>query len=209
MIMKQHLLKNTYAAIVALFIAMMALPTTAQAQTKYNLKICGTRVNSANCKDLSVIDGVEGTVKYDPNTQTLTLKDAKLNAWDNCILSKVDGLTIEVSGTNEVNATNGPAICFYSAPTTITGGGTLNSNGRDGCGIYIGVNDLTINNCIVNAKGQWGIAGNRGSDEKLFIKNATVRAEGVALSATSRKSRWKTALSRSPPEQPSMNQSRL
>ena len=146
--------------------------------TEYDLKICGTRVNSANCKDLSVIDGVEGTVKYDPNTQTLTLKDAKLNAWDNCILSKVDGLTIEVSDTNEVNATNGPAICFYSAPTTITGGGTLNSNGRDGCGIYIGVNDLTINNCIVNAKGQWGIAGENGSDKNLLIRNATVMAEG-------------------------------
>ncbi|WP_278576659.1 hypothetical protein [Alloprevotella tannerae] len=56
--MKQHLLKNTYAAIVALFIAMMALPTTAQAQTKYDLKICGTQVTSDNCGDLSVIAGV-------------------------------------------------------------------------------------------------------------------------------------------------------
>ena len=73
MIMKQHLLKNTYAAIVALFIAMMALPTTAQAQTKYDLKICGTQVTSDNCGDLSVIDGVEGTVSYDPDNETLTV----------------------------------------------------------------------------------------------------------------------------------------
>lgn len=105
--MKRHLFKNTYAAIVALFIAMMALPTTVQAQTEYDLKICGTQVTSANCDDLSVIDGVEGTVKYDPNTKILTLKDAKVNAKGySCINSEVDGLTIEVSGTNELN-TNG------------------------------------------------------------------------------------------------------
>ena len=178
MIMKQHLLKNTYAAIVALFIAMMALPTTAQAQTEYDLKICGTQVTSDNCGDLSVIDGVEGTVKYDPNTQTLTLKDAKLNAGDNCIWSEVDGLTIEVSGTNEVNATNGSAIYFYSAPATITGGGTLNVNCQTNCGIYAYETNLTIKDCIVNAKGKYGIAGRNGSNEKLLIKNATVRAEG-------------------------------
>ena len=177
--MKQHLFKNTYAAIVALFIGMMALPTTVQAQTEYDLKICGTQVTSANCDDLSGINGVEyGTVKYDPNTQTLTLKDAKLNAWDNCIWSEVDGLTIEVSGTNEVNATNGSAIYFYSAPATITGGGTLNVNCQTNCGIYAYETNLTIKDCIVNAKGKYGIAGRNGSNEKLLIKNATVRAEG-------------------------------
>ena len=146
--------------------------------TKYDLKICGTQVTSGNCGDLSVIDGVEGTVKYDPNTKTLTLKDAKLNAWDNCIWSEVDGLTIEVSGTNEVNATNGSAIYFYSAPATITGGGTLNVNCQTNCGIYAYETNLTIKDCIVNAKGKYGIAGRNGSNEKLLIKNATVRAEG-------------------------------
>ena len=177
--MKQHLLKNTYAAIVALFIAMMALPTTAQAQTVYNLEICDTQVTSANCDDLSVIDGVEGTVKYDPNSKILTLKDAKLNTGGNiCISSDIDGLTIEVSGTNEVNAAK-VAIGFYSAPATITGGGTLNVKGQDDCGIFVNKTNLTIEDCIVNAKGKWGIAGYIGSNEKLFIKNATVRAEGV------------------------------
>ena len=146
--------------------------------TEYDLKICGTRVNSANCNDLSGIDGVEGTVKYDPNTKILTLKDAKLNAWDNCIYSWTDGLTIEVSGTNEVNATNGSAIYFYSAPATITGGGTLNVNCQTNCGIYAYETNLTIKDCIVNAKGKYGIAGRNGSNEKLLIKNATVRAEG-------------------------------
>ena len=147
--------------------------------TKYDLKICGTQVTSGNCGDLSEIDGVEGTVKYDPDTKILRLENAKLNNAEkgNCIFSGITGLTIEVIGTNEVSSIYSAGVAIYS-PTTITGGGTLNSNSRDGSGIYIGVNDLTINNCIVNAMGQWGIAGENGSNEKLLIRNATVTAEG-------------------------------
>ena len=178
--MKQHLLKNTYAAIVALFIAMMALPTTAQAQTKYGLWINRTQVTSDNCGDLSVIDGVEGTVKYDPDSKTLTLEGAKLNVEGkvDCIWSEIDGLTIKVSGTNELNnAGDWTAITVY-APTTITGGGTLNAKSEEGCAIYAVRTNLTIKDCIVNAKGNWGIAGREGSNEKLLISKATVTAEG-------------------------------
>ena len=174
--MKQHLLKNTYAAIVALFIAMMALPTTAQAQTKYDLNICGTQVTSDNCGDLSVIDGVEGTVKYDPDSKTLTLEGAKLNTESNCIKSEIDGLTIKVGGTNDLNAGYAAAI-KVNAPTTITGGGTLNVKSKD-TAIYARETNLTIKNCIVNAKGYYGIAGYDGSKEKLLISKATVTAEG-------------------------------
>ena len=177
MIMKQHLLKNTYAAIVALFIAMMALPTTAQAQTEYDLKICGTQVTSDNCGDLSVIDGVEGTVKYDPDSKTLTLEGATLNA-ENCLWSNIDGLTIKVSGTNELNTENGTTI-YFKAPMTITGGGTLNAESEKFVAIYAVGTNLTIKDCIVNAKGNWGIVGGvEGSKEKLLISNATVTAEG-------------------------------
>ena len=177
--MKQHLLKNTYAAIVALFIAMMALPTTAQAQTEYDLKICDTQVTSDNCGDLSVIDGVEGMVSYDPDSKTLTLEGAKLNA-ENCLWSKIDGLTIKVSGTNELNTRNGTTI-YFMAPMTITGGGTLNAESEKFVAIYAVGTNLTIKNCIVNAKGNWGIVGGvEGSKEKLLISNATVTADGRA-----------------------------
>ena len=180
MIMKQHLLKNTYAAIVALFIAMMALPTTAQAQTEYDLKICGTQVTSDNCDDLSAIAGVEGKVSYDPDSKTLTLENAKLNVEGDHsgIESEIDGLTIKVSGTNELNAGDWAPVAV-SAPTTITGGGTLNAKSERNCGIFNGT-DLTIKDCIVNAKGNYGIAGLIGSKEKLLISNATVTAEGRA-----------------------------
>ena len=175
MIMKQHLLKNTYAAIVALFIAMMALPTTAQAQTKYDLEICGTWVTSDNCSDLSGIYGVEGTVKYDPDSKTLTLEGAKLTA-SICIWSKIDGLTIKVSGANELDARSAVAISVR-APMTITGGGTLNGKSLADCVILIWNTNLTIKDCIVNAKGEYGIKGKYGS-EKLLISKATVTAEG-------------------------------
>ena len=174
--MKQHLLKNTYAAIVALFIAMMALPTTAQAQTKYDLEICGTWVTSDNCSDLSGIYGVEGTVKYDPDSKTLTLEGAKLTA-SLCIWSKIDGLTIKVSGANELDARSAVAISV-NAPMTITGGGTLNGKSLADCVIYVIGTNLTIKNCIVNAKGEYGIMGKFGSKEKLLISKATVTAEG-------------------------------
>ena len=174
--MKQHLLKNTYAAIVALFIAMMALPTTAQAQTKYDLEICGTWVTSDNCSDLSGIYGVEGPVKYDPDSKTLTLEGAKLTA-SLCIWSKIDGLTIKVSGANELDARSAVAISV-NAPMTITGGGTLNGKSLADCVIYVIGTNLTIKNCIVNAKGEYGIMGKFGSKEKLLISKATVTAEG-------------------------------
>ena len=177
--MKQHLFKNTYAAIVALFIGMMALPTTVQAQTEYDLKICGTQVTSDNCGDLSVIDGVEGMVSYDPDSKTLTLEGAKLNA-ENCLWSKIDGLTIKVSGTNELNTRNGTTI-YFMAPMTITGGGTLNAESEKFVAIYAVGTNLTIKDCIVNAKGNWGIVGGvEGSKEKLLISNATVTADGRA-----------------------------
>ena len=174
--MKQHLLKNTYAAIVALFIAMYALPQQAQAQTEYALEICGTQVTSDNCGDLSVIDGVEGTVKYDPDSKTLTLEGATLNAEGKCIWSEIDGLTIKVSGTNELDAGSTAAVLY--APTTIIGGGTLNAKSRTDCGIWAPGKNLTIKDCIVNAKGKYGIAGYDGSREKLLISKATVTTEG-------------------------------
>ena len=77
--MKPNLLKNMYATIAALFVVMFALPTTMHAQTEYDLTICGTKVTSANCNDLSKIDGVSGTAKYDPSNKVLTLQNATIS----------------------------------------------------------------------------------------------------------------------------------
>ena len=176
--MKQHLVKHSYAAIVALFIAMFALPQLAQAQTMYDLEIAGTRVTSNNCDDLTRIDGVSGTVKYDPQSNILTLKDATITSKSGiAIISEIDGLTIEVIGTNNVE-TNGNTALRITKPLTITGGGTLNLNSKSFCGLNVYKTGLTINDCVVNVKGDYGIVGYAGEDETLLIRNATVTAEG-------------------------------
>ena len=55
--------------IFALIIGLLASASTAMAQTTYDLYIAGVQVTSANCSDLSVIDSVSGTVKYDPTNK--------------------------------------------------------------------------------------------------------------------------------------------
>ena len=176
--MKQHLLKHSYAAIVALFIAMFALPKPAQAQTRYDLWIAGEKITSNNCGDLTGIDGVSGTVKYNPQSNILTLKDASITSTTtNAIVSHIDGLTIELIGTNSLTTKENSTLSF-THPLTLTGGGALNVNSQNECGIFLNNTDLTINDCIVNVKGYYGIAGQDGSNEKLLVRNATVTAEG-------------------------------
>lgn len=46
----------------------------------YGLQIKGVDVTSENCNDLSVIDGVSGMVKFEPETKTLFLEDATIAA---------------------------------------------------------------------------------------------------------------------------------
>ena len=149
--------------------------------TTYDLKIAGVRVTSANCSDLSVIDSVSGTVKYDPSTKTLTLQNATIqtNAYS-AIVSNIDGLTIKVIGTNNLTST----MAFHNT-ATITGGGTLNVvEIQDYSAIHVNKINLTIDGCTVNAKGKWGIAGDYPSSATLTIKNSTVTAEGTAGSIT-------------------------
>ena len=146
--------------------------------TEYDLKIVGNDVTFDNCGDLTVFDGVSGTVKYDPRSNILTLKDATITSTTtNAIVSHIDGLTIELIGTNSLT-TNENSTLSFTKPLTLTGGGTLNVSGLSECGIYLNNADLTINDCIVNVKGVYGIAGRDGSNEKLLIRNATVTAEG-------------------------------
>ena len=193
MIMKQHLLKNTYAAIVALFIAMMALPTTAQAQTKYNLKICGTQVTSDNCGDLSVIDGVEGTVKYDPDNETLTLDNATIKTSKNSAISINQAMKIKVVGKCKIDAGDRTAIYSTKWLYIYSERNELDDQCLDvvsgDCAIFINHTDLIIENCTVNTKGTGasgvGIAGNHDDDKarlKIRGKYTRVTAEGKEAS---------------------------
>ena len=147
--------------------------------TTYAIYIAGVKVTSANCSDLSVIDSVSGTVKYDPTNKVLTLENATIQInTTNAIVSNIDGLTIKVIGTNNLTTGSSPTLSFIK-PLTITGGGVLNAKSEGDCAIYSSGTNLTIDGCTVNAKGRYGIAGFDGSSEMLTIKNSTVTAEGT------------------------------
>ena len=177
--MKPNLLKNVYATAVALFVAMFALPTTTKAQVAYDLAIAGKKVTSANCNDLSVIEGVRGTVSYDPTDNVLTLQNAEIITEGNinAIYSKIDGMTLKVIGINKLKAHK--AVITLRNPMTINGGGTLKVESEKDCAIFLFSTDLTIENCTVEADSEaYGIAGVDGTTENLTIKNAEVEAEG-------------------------------
>ena len=124
--------------------------------TYYGLEIAGVDVTNENCNDLSVIPGVSGTVKYDPETKTLTLDNATIDIATTesfCILNDtVNGLTINVTGENNLNS-KVSSIYLYKS-TTINGGGTLNITayipGNSNSGIYITNDTLAIEKCTVN-----------------------------------------------------------
>ena len=147
--------------------------------TKYGLTICGEEVTSANYGNLSVIDGVSGTVSYDPGNKLLTLQNATISSnTDNAIVSYIDGLMIKVIGTSTLTVADNAALSFRK-PLTIMGGGVLNAKSKSDCAIFANETNLTIDNCTVNAEsGAYGIAGKNGSSEKFTIRNATVTAIG-------------------------------
>jgi len=166
--------------------AICAADTIVKTEVKivpaYELYICGEQVTSANMNDLSVINGVEGTVNYNSETRTLTLNNATITATSGDAIGCLDGgINIELIGNNTVTS-GGTAIAFDvlkgQAPGSIYGNGTLNASaGEGGTAVYVSV-PLTIKNCTVNAAG--GFAGIWGhNNHKLIIDSATVSATGA------------------------------
>ncbi|WP_308556638.1 peptidase [uncultured Porphyromonas sp.] len=145
---------------------------------EYGLAIADVQVTSANCSDLSVINGVTGKVTYDPATKTLTLEDASIDVGQNIGISSYDELTCVVKG--EVSITSGNdrnAMVFYNN-AIIKGNGQLTIKSPVGSGIHTEA-ALLIEGCTVYAEGYCGIAGKDGeSGESLTIRNATVTAKG-------------------------------
>ena len=145
---------------------------------KYDLRIAGVDITSANYDKINTIEGVSGTVDYDPSTNTLTLNNATIDAGSrNAIHNTIPNLTIQVMGTNNITSYETAGIAIANS-TTIKGDGTLYT-GAGNCGIYLKNSALTIEDCTVNATGLWGIAGeNADTGETLTIRNATVTAQG-------------------------------
>ena len=147
----------------------------------YGFKIAGVDVTKKNCKDLSVIDGVDGKISYDPETNTLTMEDVTIDATgnNNGILNRnVKGLKINLVGNNTI--TTPKEACFtINKTSTISGSGTLRLKSSGNCGLFM-TSSLTVEGVKLYAEGSWGIAGQafQTSGNVLTICNAYVEVTG-------------------------------
>ena len=147
----------------------------------YGFKIAGEDVTKKNCKDLSVIDGVDGKISYDPETNTLTMEDVTIDATgnNNGILNRnVKGLKINLVGNNTI--TTPKEACFtINKTSTISGSGTLRLKSSGNCGLFM-TSSLTVEGVKLYAEGSWGIAGQafQTSGNVLTICNAYVEVTG-------------------------------
>lgn len=160
---------------------MMMTSAFAMAQETYGIKVAGEDITGYNRYDLTEISGVSGTVYFDPNTRTLTLDNATIEANDyNAILNETcDYLTIELIGTNTIYVTGAAGINLKEETTIWSNSGGKLSVKSDGCALLFGGCPLEISNCWLEAEGAWGIsARNNVAEEVLTIRNSHVEAKG-------------------------------
>lgn len=150
-------------------------------ESGYGIKIADKYVTSLNCKDLSVIDGVDGKISYNPETKTLTMEDVTINITGEnvgILNKKVKGLKINLVGNNTITASE--ACISILEPSTISGPGTLRLKSSGNCGIFL-PSSLTVEGVKLYAEGYYGVAGIDGrSGEILTLRNAYVEATGGA-----------------------------
>lgn len=162
-------------------VLIMMSSAFAMAQETYGIKIAGEDITGYNRYDLTEISGVSGKVYFDPNTRTLTLDNATIEANDyNAILNETcDYLSIELIGTNTIDVTGAAGINLKEETTIWSHSGGKLSVKSDGCALLFGGCPLEISNCWLEAEGAWGIsARNNVAEEVLKIRNSHVEAKG-------------------------------
>ena len=145
----------------------------------YGIQIAGVDVTKKNCKDLSVIDGVDGKISYDPETNPLTMEDVTINTTDfNGIVNRdVKDMKIKLFGNNIITSKNKVCITINKT-STISGSGTLRLKSGENCGIYV-KSSLTVEGVKLYAEGYYGVAGDDGTcGEILTLRNSYVEATG-------------------------------
>ena len=162
-------------------VLIMMSSAFAMAQETYGIKIAGEDITGYNRYDLTEISGVSGKVYFDPNTRTLTLENATIEANDyNAILNETcDYLSIELIGTNNIYVTGAAGINLKEETTIWSHSGAKLTIKSDGCALLFGGCPLEIDNCWLEAEGAWGIsASNNVAEEVLKIRNSHVEAKG-------------------------------
>ena len=171
----------TWMRMFLMLMIMMMSSAFAMAQETYGIKVAGEDITSYNRYDLTEISGVSGKVSFDPNTRTLTLDNATIEAdGSNAILNETcDYLTIELIGTNTIDVTGAAGIKLKEETTIWSNSSGKLSVKSNGCALLFGGCPLEISNCWLEAEGLWGISTNRNvAEEVLTIHNSHVEAKG-------------------------------
>ena len=153
------------------------------AQENYGFKVAGVDVTSDNYLDLTEISGVSGKVYFDPNTRTLTLDNATIEAdGSNAILNETcDYLSIELIGTNNFDVTDFAGITLKEETTIWSHCGGKLSVKSNKCAVFVRGCPLEISNCWLEVEGKWGISANDNvAEEVLKIRNSHVEAKGTS-----------------------------
>ena len=162
-------------------IVMMMSSAFVMAQEKYGFEVAGVDVTSDNYLDLTEINGVSGKAYFDPNTRTLTLDNATIEA-DGCnaIYNQTcKYLVIELLGTNTINVTNSAGIYTCESTVILGNSGSRLTIKNDRCAVLFEGSPLEIVNCWLEAEGDWGISANDNvAEEVLTIRNSHVEATG-------------------------------
>ena len=172
---------GTWMRMFLMLMIMMMSSAFAMAQETYGIKVAGEDITGYNRYDLTEISGVSGTVYFDPNTRTLTLDNATIEANDyNAILNETcDYLTIELIGTNTIDVTGAAGIDLKEETTIWSNSGGKLSVKSNLCAVLFRGCPLEISNCWLEAEGQWGIsASDNVAEEVLTIRNSHVEAKG-------------------------------
>ena len=153
------------------------------AQENYGFKVAGVDVTNDNYLDLTEISGVSGKVYFDPNTRTLTLDNATIEAdGSNAILNETcDYLSIELIGTNNFYVTDFAGITLKEETTIWSHCGGKLSVKSNKCAVFVRGCPLEISNCWLEVEGKWGISANDNvAEEVLKIRNSHVEAKGTS-----------------------------
>lgn len=151
------------------------------AQENYGFKVAGVDVTNDNYLDLTEISGVSGKVYFDPNTRTLTLDNATIEAnGSNAILNQdCKYLVIELIGTNTINVTNSAGIYLQKETSILGTSGSKLTITNDQGALLFGGCPLEIVNCWLEVEGKWSISANDNvAEEVLKIRNSHVEATG-------------------------------
>ena len=160
---------------------MMMSSAFAMAQETYGIKVAGEDITSYNRYDLTEISGVSGKVSFDPNTRTLTLDNATIEAdGSNAILNETcDYLVIELIGTNTINVTNSAGVYLKEETSILGTSGSKLTIENDRCAVLFEGCPLEIVNCWLEVEGNWGISANANvAEELLTIRNSHVESTG-------------------------------